>query len=110
MRDFPAGPRIFSAAGLVNYNRVRWDRTRAPGGGPPIRVQRGHSSAMAQRPAVSHHGLTNYGDGVFSLYLRPSFAQSMGYSQKMRANPGGGIAYPGSGFNNSHRHFPELLE
>ncbi len=25
------------------------------------------------------HGLTNYGDKDFSLYLRRSFAQSMGY-------------------------------
>jgi dihydroxy-acid dehydratase len=56
------------------------------------------------------HGLTNYGDRDFSLYLRRSFAQSMGYSRAMLAKPVVGIAYTPSGFNNCHRHFPELLE
>jgi len=56
------------------------------------------------------HGLTNYGDPDFSLYLRRSFAQSMGYSRDMLKKPVIGIAYTPSGFNNCHRHFPELLE
>ncbi len=56
------------------------------------------------------NGLTNYGDRDFSLYLRRSFAQSMGYSRAMLARPVVGIAYTASGFNNCHRHFPELLE
>jgi dihydroxy-acid dehydratase len=56
------------------------------------------------------HGLTNYGDPDFSLYLRRSFAQSMGYSRDMLQKPVVGIAYTPSGFNNCHRHFPELLE
>ncbi len=56
------------------------------------------------------HGLTNYGDRDFSLYLRRSFAQSMGYSHAMLAKPVVGIAYTPSGFNNCHRHFPELLD
>ncbi|MGB0084637.1 MAG: dihydroxy-acid dehydratase, partial [Rhodomicrobiaceae bacterium] len=55
-------------------------------------------------------GLTNYGDKDFSLYLRRSFASSMGYSREMLAKKIVGIAYTGSGFNNCHRHFPELLE
>ncbi len=55
-------------------------------------------------------GLTNYGDRDFSLYLRRSFAQSMGYSRAMLAKPVIGIAYTPSGYNNCHRHFPELLE
>jgi dihydroxy-acid dehydratase len=55
-------------------------------------------------------GLTNYGDRDFSLYLRRSFASSMGYSRKTLAKPIVGIAYTPSGFNNCHRHFPELLE
>jgi dihydroxy-acid dehydratase len=55
-------------------------------------------------------GLTNYGDAGFSLYLRRSFAKSMGYSMAMLARPVVGIACPGGGFNNCHRHFPELLE
>ena len=55
-------------------------------------------------------GLTNYGDRDFSLYLRRSFAASMGYSREMLARKIVGIAYTPSGFNNCHRHFPELLE
>ncbi len=55
-------------------------------------------------------GLTNYGDRDFSLYLRRSFASSMGYSRKALSKPIVGIAYTPSGFNNCHRHFPELLE
>jgi len=55
-------------------------------------------------------GLTNYGDRDFALYLRRSFARSMGYSNEMLARPVVGIAYTPSGFNNCHRHFPELLE
>ena len=56
------------------------------------------------------HGLTNYGDRDFSLYLRRSFAQSMGLSRTMLEKPVIGIAYTPSGFNNCHRHFPELLD
>ncbi len=33
------------------------------------------------------HGLTNYGDKDFSLYLRRSFAKSMGYSDEMLFSP-----------------------
>ena len=55
-------------------------------------------------------GLTNYGDAGFSLYLRRSFAKSMGYSSEMLAKPVVGIADTASGFNNCHRHFPELIE
>ena len=55
-------------------------------------------------------GLTNYGDAGFSLYLRRSFAKSMGYSDEMLARPVVGIADSKSGFNNCHRHFPELIE
>ena len=55
-------------------------------------------------------GLTNYGDAGFSLYLRRSFAKSMGYSGEMLARPTIGIADSRSGYNNCHRHFPELIE
>ena len=55
-------------------------------------------------------GLTNYGDPAFSLYLRRSFAKSMGYSGEMLSRPIVGIADSRSGFNNCHRHFPELIE
>ena len=55
-------------------------------------------------------GLTNYGDPAFARYLRRSFAKSMGYSDAMLDRPVVGIAYTHSGFNNCHRHFPEMLE
>ena len=53
-------------------------------------------------------GLTNYGDPAFSLYLRRSFAKSMGYSGEMLERPVVGIADSKSGFNNCHRHFLAL--
>ncbi|HVY58827.1 MAG TPA: dihydroxy-acid dehydratase [Xanthobacteraceae bacterium] len=65
---------------------------------------------MTDSPAGFAHGLTNYGDRDFSLYLRRSFAQSMGYSRDMLKKAVVGIAYTPSGFNNCHRHFPELLD
>jgi dihydroxy-acid dehydratase len=66
---------------------------------------------MAQEPKKGlARGLTNYGDPAFSLYLRRSFAKSMGYSGEMLARPVVGIADSRSGFNNCHRHFPELIE
>ncbi len=55
-------------------------------------------------------GLTHYGDPGFSLYLRRSFAKSMGYSGDMLGRPIVGIADSRSGFNNCHRHFPELID
>jgi len=65
---------------------------------------------MSKDPTGIAHGLTNYGDRDFSLYLRRSFAQSMGYSREFLRKPVVGIAYTSSGFNNCHRHFPEMLE
>ncbi len=65
---------------------------------------------MNKKTVGIEHGLTNYGDRDFSLYLRRSFAQSMGYSREMLSKPVVGVAYTHSGFNNCHRHFPELLE
>jgi dihydroxy-acid dehydratase len=66
---------------------------------------------MAQeKPKGLSRGLTNYGDPAFSLYLRRSFAKSMGYSGEMLVRPVVGIADSRSGFNNCHRHFPELIE
>src|SRR6266571_4874079 len=65
---------------------------------------------MTERARGLTHGLTNYGDRDFSLYLRRSFAQSMGYSRAFLEKLVVGIAYTPSGFNNCHRHFPELLE
>jgi dihydroxy-acid dehydratase len=64
---------------------------------------------MAEKIGLAR-GLTNYGDAGFSLYLRRSFAKSMGYSGEMLARPVVGIADSKSGFNNCHRHFPELID
>src|SRR5258706_15945274 len=55
-------------------------------------------------------GLTNYGDQDFSLYLRRSFARSMGISDPLLTGPIIGIAAAESGFNNCHRGMPELVE
>jgi dihydroxy-acid dehydratase len=55
-------------------------------------------------------GLTNYGDRGFALYLRRSFAKSMGYCSELLEKPVVGIASSGSGFNNCHRAMPELIE
>jgi len=63
-----------------------------------------------KKPRGFAKGLTNYGDPAFSLYLRRSFAKSMGYSGEMLERPVVGIADSRSGFNNCHRHFPELVE
>ena len=62
------------------------------------------------QPVGLARGLTNYGDPDFALYLRRSFARSMGYSTDLLARPVIGIADSFSGFNNCHRHFPELIE
>ncbi len=65
-------------------------------------------------PPIRPHGLrrnlTNYGDRDFAIYLRRSFARSMGYSVEMLERPIVGIAQSGSGFNNCHRTMPELIE
>ena len=65
---------------------------------------------MAPVSSGLSRGLTNYGDPDFALYLRRSFARSMGYSTAALARPIVGIANSASGFNNCHRHFPELLD
>ena len=61
-------------------------------------------------PVGLARGLTNYGDRDFSLYLRRSFARSMGYSSRCWRARSSASPTPHSGFNNCHRHFPELLE
>src|SRR6201984_1857186 len=61
-------------------------------------------------PVGLARGLTNYGDPDFALYLRRSFARSMWYSTDLLSRPVIGIADTFSGFNNCHRHFPELID
>jgi dihydroxy-acid dehydratase len=54
--------------------------------------------------------LTSYGDRDFALYLRRSFARSMGYSRGLLERPVVGIIDTTSDFNNCHRHLPQLVE
>ncbi|HMK68910.1 MAG TPA: dihydroxy-acid dehydratase, partial [Stellaceae bacterium] len=61
-------------------------------------------------PVGLRRGLTHYGDRDFALYLRRSFARSMGYSTAMLEKPVIGIANTASGFNNCHRLIPELIQ
>src|SRR3981189_3552031 len=61
-------------------------------------------------PVGLSRGLTNYGDPDFALYLRRSFARSMGYSLEMLSRPVVGIAHTPSGSNTAHRHFQGLIE
>ncbi|MGF6963485.1 dihydroxy-acid dehydratase [Paraburkholderia sp. WC7.3g] len=68
------------------------------------------SDQPSNKPVGFAKGLTNYGDREFSVYLRRTFASSMGYSREMLDRPIVGIAHSASGFNNCHRHFPEMIE
>ncbi|GIX10618.1 dihydroxy-acid dehydratase [Elioraea sp.] len=52
---------------------------------------------------------SNYGDRDMALYLRRSFMLSMGWSREALGRPTVGICDTGSGLNNCHRHFPELV-
>jgi dihydroxy-acid dehydratase len=65
---------------------------------------------MTRRPRGLDNGLTNYGDFDFARYLRRSFAKSMGYTGATLDKPIVGICTSESGFNNCHRHFPELIK
>ena len=55
-------------------------------------------------------GLTHYGDREFSLFLRKSFAKSMGYTEQDLDRPVVGIANTSSGFNSCHRSIPSLID
>jgi dihydroxy-acid dehydratase len=68
---------------------------------------------VKQGPETKHglaRNTANYGDKDFALYLRRSFAKSMGYSQAMLDRPVVGIVDTGSAYNNCHRTVPELIE
>lgn len=54
--------------------------------------------------------LTQYGDSEFAVYLRRSFASSMGYSETALDKPIIGIVNTYSELNNCHRGFIELVE
>jgi dihydroxy-acid dehydratase len=74
----------------------------------------GHDEVDMNEEPARKRGLArntaNYGDRDFALYLRRSFAKSMGYSQAMLDRPVVGIVDTGSDFNNCHRTVPELIE
>src|ERR1044071_5904916 len=63
-----------------------------------------------KQPKGLDNGLTNYGDLDFASFLRRSMARSMGISRELLNKPIVGIAMTPSGFNNCHRHMPELVE
>jgi dihydroxy-acid dehydratase len=73
-------------------------------------TQIGFAMADKNKPHGIRRNLTNYGDPGFAVYLRRSFARSMGYSKDMLDRPIVGIASSPSGFNNCHRSMPELVE
>jgi dihydroxy-acid dehydratase len=64
---------------------------------------------MAQQQGLASR-LTQYGDRDFSIYLRRSFAKSMGYSDDALDKPIVGIINTFSDLNNCHRGFKELVE
>ena len=65
---------------------------------------------MTDRPQGLRRGLTQYGDPDFALYLRRSFARSMGFSEAMLERPIVGIVTSPSELNNCHRTMGELVE
>lgn len=67
-------------------------------------------AARPNAPRGLGRNAANYGDKDFALYLRRSFAKSMGYSQAMLDKPVVGIADTASDFNNCHRTVPELIQ
>jgi dihydroxy-acid dehydratase len=62
------------------------------------------------KPQGLANRLTQYGDREFALFLRRSFAQSMGFSHEALGKPIIGIVNTYSEFNNCHRGFRELVE
>jgi dihydroxy-acid dehydratase len=65
---------------------------------------------MNAKPHGLANRLTEYGDRDFTLYLRRSFAKSMGYSHEALSKPIIGIINTFSELNNCHRGFRELAE
>src|SRR6185312_11299345 len=97
--------------GREHADREQHDGERSRGEPASGDLRRTHSGRvlMAKKQCIAR-GLTNFGDPAFSLSLRRSFAKSMGYSSEMLERPVVGIADSKSGFNNCHRHFPELID
>jgi dihydroxy-acid dehydratase len=64
----------------------------------------------AGEPRGLGRALTEYGDREFALFLRRSFARSMGFSGAALGKPVIGIVNTFSELNSCHRHFRELAE
>jgi dihydroxy-acid dehydratase len=92
--------------GLAEYLR----RAQKSGGAPAGSLNGAMTDNSGDGPSGLRRGLTNYGDRAFSLYLRRSFASSMGYGPEMLDRPIVGIAHSASDFNSCHRHFPQMIE
>ena len=101
-----AKKRMKSRRSSTGASTPRWNLRATPR--RSIKLAKG--IALTEEQHGLARGLTKYGDADFSLYLRRSFAKSMGYSAEMLSRPVVGIAQSASGFNNCHRHFPELVE
>jgi dihydroxy-acid dehydratase len=65
---------------------------------------------MTKQPYGLATRLTEYGDREFAVYLRRSFAKSMGFSDEALDKPIVGILNTFSELNNCHRGFRELAE
>src|SRR5271166_2420069 len=110
-------PMIALAIGSMKLSKyTRRFRFTAMSASPPKLPVWGHwpsISRMNEEPAPIRglaRNAANYGDRDFALYLRRSFAKSMGYSQAMLDRPVVGIVDTGSDYNNCHRTVPELVE
>ncbi|MCX7374093.1 MAG: dihydroxy-acid dehydratase, partial [Alphaproteobacteria bacterium] len=65
---------------------------------------------MTNEPQGLARNASNYGDRELALYLRRSFAASMGYSRDALSRRTVGIADTASDLNNCHRSIPDLIE
>jgi len=65
---------------------------------------------MDDKPKGYANRLTEYGDRDFSIYIRRTFASSMGFSNATLDKPIIGIVNTYSDLNNCHRGFKELVE
>jgi len=65
---------------------------------------------MTKEPHGLARNSSNYGDRELALYLRRSFAASMGYSRDALSRRTVGIADTASDLNNCHRSIPDLIE
>ena len=66
---------------------------------------------MDQKPKSGmRKGLTSYGDGDFSLFLRKAFIKGAGYTDDALDRPIIGIANTASAYNPCHGNAPQLIE